>query len=131
MGSSDPVVVTIPGTPDKCLSPNNIRSERHWAPRAKVTKQARHDAYYACRNANVEMWEPDPPITIHAVIGWEKGRRGYDPDAAHAMLKPYIDGIADAIGIDDKHITLATVTQDRDAEGKGFVKVAIEQETRA
>lgn len=133
----DTIIVTIPATPDRCLTPNAIRSERHWGPRSRATKQAREAAYYAGCNANLEMWEPEA-LVIDAVIAWEKVRtprypngryRQYmDPDNAHASLKPFVDGIADALGINDKHITLATVQQERDEAGAGFVRMAIREE---
>lgn len=131
----DTLVVTIPATPDKCLSPNNVRSARHWGPRARATKHARDVAYYTLRNANVEMWEPEPPLVIHAVIAWEKVRtprypngryrQNLDPDSATGILKATVDGIADALGVNDRHITLASVQQEHDPEGRGFVRVAI------
>jgi crossover junction endodeoxyribonuclease RusA len=119
------LTVTIPGTPDRVLSPNAVR-KTHWGTRRRATEQARTTAYCACRDANLEMWEPDPPLTLHAVIAWEKGRRQLDPDNAHGILKATIDGVADALGVDDKHLTLASVTQTRDEAGRGFVRVAIE-----
>jgi crossover junction endodeoxyribonuclease RusA len=125
---TDALVITIPGTPDRCLSQN---ARVHWGNRARATKQARNDAYYACRNANAEMWEPAPPITIYAVIAWEKGRRMCDQTNALGLLKATVDGIADAIGVDDRHITLATVQQERDEDGRGYIKVAIESAAKA
>jgi crossover junction endodeoxyribonuclease RusA len=121
---SESLIVTIPGAPPAALSPNG---RTFWATKAKAVKQARSDAYYAARNANAEMWEPTPPLVIHAVIAWPRKGTRRDDDNAKASLKAYIDGIADAIGIDDKHFTLATVTQDHDPEKRGYVRVAIEQ----
>ena len=128
MMPTDVLIVTIPGTPDKCLSPNAVRSERHWGPRYRATQDSRGNAYMAMIESGriAEGKAFGVPLTLHAVIVWEKGRRAYDPDSAHGILKATIDGIADALEIDDKHITLATVQQDRDPEGRGFVRVAIE-----
>lgn len=129
---NEPLVITIPGTPDKCLSPNQVR-RTHWGPRGRATKQARSDAYYATLAAvsSAGCPVPEPPLVFHAVIAWEKGRRSLDPTNADGILKATVDGIADALGINDRFITLATVQQERDEAGAGYVRVAIEQEARA
>lgn len=133
---TDPLVITIPGTPDACLTPNRVRSERHWGPRHRATKAAREAACLAAKAAGAHRRTWSPPLTLHAVIAWEKVRsprypngryrRTLDPDAAVGILKATVDGIADALLIDDKHITLATVHQERDPDGVGYVRIAIE-----
>jgi hypothetical protein len=56
-----------------------------------------------------------------------RGRKRMDQQNAVGILKAHVDGIADAIGVDDRHITLATVHQDHDPAGAGFVRIVIEE----
>lgn len=133
--SASHVVVTIPGTIDRRLSPNG---RAHWRTVHQL-KQERKDAakmatYAARMDANLPRYleglsliEITPPLVLHFVVAWEKGRKRMDDDNIKASLKATIDGIADALGIDDKHITIGTVQQERDTEGRGFIRVAIEQ----
>ena len=68
------LTVTIPGTPDRCLSPN---ARTHWAPHARATADARQTAYFAvCDAEDGDPWPP--PFRLDFEIGWEKGRKSMD-----------------------------------------------------
>src|SRR5699024_7489005 len=99
--------------------------------KSKLRNQLKHDAYYATRNANAEMWEPTGPLVMHLTVYHGKGRKRMDDDNIIAWSKPLRDGIAQAIGIDDKHITTGTIDQLRDPDGLGFVEVTVESEVQA
>lgn len=89
--------------PDKRLSPN---ARTFWAVLAKVKKQAREDA---CTLTTVAL-----PLKDKHAIAAQEGRiemdvRFYPPDARHrdddnaiASFKAARDGIADALGVDDR-----------------------------
>ena len=124
-----PLTVTVPIQIDRGLTPNG---RVHWRTRSKLVQEARNTA----RLATLEVVNPnDPyecfqtshwPLTLHYVIGLGKGRRKLDDTNAVAAMKSIEDGIADVLGMDDRHFRLGSMHQVRDPEGKGFVKVAIE-----
>ncbi len=96
------MIVSLPW-PDKRLSPN---ARTHWAALAKVKKLARADAH---RLATIAI-----PLRDKRAIAAVEGRipivvRFYPPDArlrdddnAIASFKAARDGLADALGIDDR-----------------------------
>lgn len=108
------LVVTIPGTPDKALWPNNY--SRY--PRAKAVKAARHEAFMWTRqilggSPPVMM---DGPVLMSITIAWPKGARRPDGDNMIASAKPLIDGIADALardypGFNDRQFRITGCTQ--------------------
>lgn len=94
-----PRVVTLPW-PDKVLSPN---ARVHWSRKAKATKAARDAAYWLTwqevgRNMN---W-PGARISL-TFCPPDKRRR--DADNLLASCKGVLDGISDALGIDDSRFT--------------------------
>ena len=119
---SDSVTITIPMSIPPGLSPN---ARLHWAPRSRLVRQARETAYYATREAG--RFYMRPPLTLHVAVAWESRRRAQDDDNVWAGLKSFRDGIADALGVDDKHMRCASLTQTVDPEKRGFIKVAIEE----
>ena len=86
-------VVTLPW-PDPVLRSN---SRVHWALKARAVKSARHAAFWAAREAKV-------PCIPDATIFIEYYPKAYREDRQNvpASLKAAIDGIADAMGCDDK-----------------------------
>jgi hypothetical protein len=85
--------------PDRVLHPN---SRPHWAVKAKAAKKARHQGkLYALECRWNRMVLPDGPLHLW-IDGYPKDRRRRDADGLLSSLKPWIDGIADALGIDDR-----------------------------
>ena len=116
------VTVTLP-IPDRCLSPNR---PSHWAVKAKAAK--RQHAVAFCETAEVLH-----DLTIHggtmsksdlrsaATLGvrcrWFcRDRRRRDTDNLLASMKHAFDGIAEALGVDDRIFVHwpAVVGYDRD-----------------
>jgi crossover junction endodeoxyribonuclease RusA len=89
----DPIQFSL-SWPDKALQSN---SRAHWAAKAKATKKARQDAWATALAHNLPCW-PEATIFIEY---WPRTRRGDPQNVPHA-LKAYIDGIADAMGVDDR-----------------------------
>lgn len=85
--------------PHKDLSPNG---RVHWARKAKAAKRARSDA--ACLAFHAGWRETVfPQLRIHLhVTFYPPTKLIPDDDNMLARFKPYRDGIADALGIDDK-----------------------------
>lgn len=108
------------GWPHKHLSPN---SRVHWAEKAKATRTARREAYYAAKAAGIgEMAAKEFLVTTSFS---PPGRHGYDEDNLKARCKALYDGLADALGMDDKFFRHEPVVIGEPVKG-GRVVVEIE-----
>lgn len=84
--------------PSPALSPN---ARVHWGKRAGAVKAARSEAHVLARAAG---WSGDklPDGRLHLWIDfYPPTRRMPDDDNMLTRCKPYRDGLADALGIDD------------------------------
>jgi crossover junction endodeoxyribonuclease RusA len=90
---SQPIEIKLPW-PDKALHSN---SRAHWSIKARCTKLARQTAWFEAQYANLPCW-PEAEILIEY---YPPSLRG-DPQNVPSSLKAYIDGIADAMGADDR-----------------------------
>ena len=79
------------------LSPN---SRKHWAVVSRAKRQHKELARIYARNANVKL-PPDTTRVLLDITYHPPSRRRYDLDNCLASSKAYIDGISQAIGIDD------------------------------
>lgn len=86
------------GWPDKALSPN---ARGHWSKKARATKIARAEAFYATKAAKVGIAAGDVPIFL-IICFLPPSRRAFDRDNLLARCKPILDGMAAALGVDDK-----------------------------
>jgi len=113
--------VFVPMEPDHGLGPN---ARLHWRAKASLVADTRAAAKYATVNALHQsgvLFPKEYPIQIEAVIHWKKGRKMMDPDNASAILKSYLDGIADAVEVDDSLFQLQPVEQVGKAPVPGVV----------
>lgn len=85
--------LTLPW-PDRALSSN---ARVHWRKKAKATAKARAEAFYAAKAAKVQ---PDPAATL-VISAYPPDARRRDVQNFPALCKASIDGIADAMGVDD------------------------------
>jgi hypothetical protein len=122
------LTVTIPVPLNRALSPN---ARGHWSAKARATQAARAATRYAFR-AVLDLNDPGAcfqrarwPLTLDWEIGLAKGQRRQDDTNAIASLKAYEDGVASAIGMDDRDFRFGSIRQTRDPEGLGFVRVTI------
>lgn len=86
--------------PDKALSPNG--RPKHWSIKAKAVKAARKAAWLAVLAAN----GAEHPDWEEVALRWvfhPRTRNPVDRDNLVASQKSATDGIADALGIDDRH----------------------------
>jgi Holliday junction resolvase RusA-like endonuclease len=129
----------VPATPHTLLRPNvtSISArERAKLPyplnvqpaakaKALLKRELRETAAWAAR----EVAPPSPitaPVMLYVVIGWEKGRKRQDFDAAVYGLKGVIDALMDAGWIaDDAQVAGMTVRQ-RTGQAVGSIDVALE-----
>lgn len=88
--------ITLPW-PDRALSPN---ARGHWSKRHKAAKKAREWARWKVLAA--APWSIPADGRLHLwICFFPPDRRRRDDDNLIAMVKPYRDGLADALGIDD------------------------------
>jgi len=81
--------------PSPALSSN---ARVHWSARARATQRARWEAMVLARSERVT---PDPNAVLSITYHPPSINRRRDVQNMPAMLKPAIDGIADAMGCDD------------------------------
>ena len=122
------LIVTIPGKIERRLSPNASR-HMHWATKKKARDDAQEAAaLYARQSAYEHDVTGISAATYHIELGKAKGEKQKDADNLVASCKAYLDGIAAALGVDDRGWTLGTVTQVRDSEGTGYLSIRLEWE---
>jgi len=93
-------VVYLP-FPDWDLSPNKTKG-RHWAPIKELRSVARLSGQMAAREWHGAIKRGEPVV---AVIRWEPPDNQWrDDDNLIGALKSYRDGVADAIGFNDRQI---------------------------
>src|SRR3546814_3496396 len=82
--------------PDRASHPN---SRGHWSKRAKANKAMRKAAYYLTLGANVKA--PENGDIRVVLTFYPPDRRQRDRDNLLSNCKAYLDGIADALGVND------------------------------
>lgn len=124
------VLLEIPGTLDKRLSPNSRASGRTVARlRAKLRDHVTQTARAWRNNAGVFGDEPiiDGPAYIDLVVRWEPGRHRWDIDNLISAFKGGCDGLQAANLIaNDRDIRWRSVGQMADPERRGCIVVMIE-----
>lgn len=109
--------VTLPWPP-KELSPNK---RLHWAQKAKHASAYRMTCFTLALQAMLE--KPTSDGRVHLWIDfYPPDRRHRDDDNMIAAFKPGRDGLADALGIDDKRFVCHPFVRD---EIGGMVKVRL------
>ena len=99
------IAVTLPWPPAEC-SPN---SRAHWANRYRAAKAYRHQGEILAKQAGAE---PVPRNTRRLKVQYtfHPPRNGrYDDDNFIARMKPALDGICEAIWIDDSAASIQPV----------------------
>ena len=118
--------LTLPWPPTK-LSPND---SSHWAKKAPIRRALRRDsalltlAAYQQAKKNGARIDPDRPVTL-SVLFVRPDRRHHDRDNLIARSKALFDGIADALGINDRMFRFSQPEISEDIGG--MVKVEIRQ----
>jgi Holliday junction resolvase RusA-like endonuclease len=119
---TDTIRIRLPW-PSRHLSPN---ARLHWAQRHKAVKAARAEAFVLAKQALADhQWQPprelSRPITFTVSLLPPANGRRRDFDNAIASLKPLLDGLADAMAVND-HL-FRPVFRMANAEGRGAVIV--------
>jgi crossover junction endodeoxyribonuclease RusA len=94
--------ITLPW-PAKALSPN---ARVHWRAKYDAGKLAHRCAFYTTKEAKIGAPAGDVPILISLVFH-PKTKNRPDADNAIASMKASLDGIAAALGVNDRAFRLA------------------------
>lgn len=110
--------------PDRRLSPN---ARVHWSHLSRAKKAAKRTAYYTALEAGLSKIDTD---TISVKVSFfPPDRRPRDTDNMLASCKAALDGISQAIGIDDSKWNLSIAPRGP-VEKEGMVKVELEWTAR-
>ncbi len=114
--------------PDAKLNPNRSKGA-HWASTSTLRKQARNYAFWSTRGAMLQwLAECKQPLTgpqSLTITFVQPDRRARDRDNLLAALKPSLDGVADALGINDSQFDPITIRREYGAKpGSVIVEVA-------
>lgn len=108
----------VVGWPHKSLWPNG---RSHWATKAREAKKLRTEAAWATKAASVRIG--DSPIPLHITVHPKAKGPAPDRDNCVSAAKHAIDGIADALGINDRHFAAPTVTISPERTGQFILSV--------
>ena len=120
------MIEIVLGWPPSDLSPN---ARLHWAKLAKAKKSYRQKCNTVSKH-QLKKYKYDelPEKLVLEMTFIPPDRRNYDRDNLVARMKSGIDGLADALRINDKRFNTVISTMDTDYLG-GFVRIRILKET--
>lgn len=119
--TTERVTVELPWPPRE-LHPN---ARIHWAAKSRITKKARNSAAWLAKGAGAGNLCVERLNVSILFMAPDKRRR--DTDGMISSVKAYLDGIADATGVDDSNFNL-TIKRAEPIKG-GLVRVQIEAVT--
>lgn len=112
----DALILTLPWPP-KELSPN---ARQHWSRLAKAKKAYRAACAWTAKEQGAQ---PLAAEKLHLTLVFvPPNRRAHDLDNLLARMKSGLDGLADVLGVDDKHWSLTIAKAD---EVGGMVRVEV------
>jgi crossover junction endodeoxyribonuclease RusA len=118
------IALTLPW-PNAKLNPNRSKGG-HWGITAALRKKARADAHFltgaAMRAAKVAAGAAGPLAVIITFV--QPDRRARDRDNLLAAMKPALDGVADALGVNDAQFEPVTLRREYGAK-PGAVRIEI------
>ena len=121
------MIEVVLGWPPSDLSPNK---RLHWAKLASAKKQYRQKCNSVAKEQLKKFKKVTENIPERLVLEMTfipPDKRSYDRDNLVARMKSGIDGLADALKINDKRFNTVISTMDQDYLG-GFVRIRILQE---
>lgn len=111
--------------PSSALMPNRKHGQ-HWAKTQGAKVTAKHDGYYAAKNAlGLNTLAAADRLAVRLTFAMPD-RRPRDLDNLLSACKPALDGIARALGINDRAFRPLTLIDALDVDKAGFVLVEIQ-----
>lgn len=102
--------------------PLSLNDRKHWTAQHRIKTSLRNEAAVLTRQAR--GFDPEPfELPLDITLVWRvTDRRRRDTDNPFATLKPCIDGITDALGIDDHagNVSSRCVIEYRPGESPGL-----------
>jgi len=125
MRSDDFVLSVALSRPGRVLSPN---SRSHWSAKQRAVREARGRARLLMLKARRDAEElcllPEGWRPVRYDVTWFYwGGTGPDADNALASCKAYLDGCADALGVNDRVLDCAGIHRVKDREQDGTVLI--------
>lgn len=117
---SEPLLIEL-AWPAKGLSPN---ARIHRMVKHRCAKAAKKEAGWATKLARPFDWGHDGPFAVHVTAYPPKHWSTADKDNFIARLKYHFDGIAEALGVNDRQFEAPTVKWAENTE-RGKVVVSI------
>lgn len=105
--------------PARVLWPNGRTLNHRF--KAAAFKKAREEAAWAAKAAGVRVC--DSPIPVHLVVKPKAKGPAPDKDNCVSACKAYLDGIASAIGINDRHFAAPTVEISTERTGQFIITI--------
>ena len=121
------MIEIVLGWPPSDLSPNK---RLHWAKLATAKKQYRKDCLSVTKEQLKKyksVYEKIPEKLVLEMLFIPPDKRSYDRDNLVARMKAGIDGLSDALRINDKRFNTVISTMDTTTLG-GYVRILILQE---
>jgi crossover junction endodeoxyribonuclease RusA len=109
--------------PDPRLNPNRCKGV-HWAATTALRKSARAAAFYLTKQAAAGVTFPMGQEIALVIVFVQPDRRHRDRDNLLAASKPALDGVADALGINDSQFQPVTIVREFGAK-PGAVRIEI------
>lgn len=127
--STSDITIVMPIVPPKQMS-HNARGSR-WS-NSRVSKAVRAKAKEHTERAIEGVEIPDKHLEYDVDVYWGKGRLRCDEDGLSSMMKPILDGMADAFKTtSDRKLHIGMYRQGRDADGKGWMVVRLRPDERS
>jgi len=133
--SLPPIVIRRCDFPPSILSPNRPFSRPRLSAKDEYKTKLQLMTHEAMKKSKLsktvikeakKTWGKNDRITIHITYTRPNNRWGSDHDNVEAAFKPGQDGIADALGIDDRYIRrIQTHSDEPDTKKKGYVQIII------
>lgn len=107
-----------------------VNSHRHWRGKHPDEQAAKEAGMWAAKAARITPDDiPDLPVLV-VIFHWDKRSRKKDSDNALGTAKHLIDGICEAIGINDRRFVTSMAFQRLDPKKQGFTEVLIRPATK-
>jgi Endodeoxyribonuclease RusA. len=120
------ITVLLP-FPDPRLNPNRCKGA-HWAATGAIRKSVRAAAYLLTKQAANGVTFPMGQEIALVIVFVQPDRRQRDRDNLLAASKPALDGVADALGINDSQFQPVTISREYGAK-PGGVRIEIGKAT--
>jgi crossover junction endodeoxyribonuclease RusA len=108
--------------PDKALWPNG---RPHWGTKRRAVQKAKDEAFWLAKTCKEPLVLGEGAIPVRIIVHPKKYGQPPDADNAVAAAKSAIDGIAAAIGINDRHFASPTVEFSPERSGKFVIFVGL------